>query len=88
MAYFNYKEVQLYYDIHEGEQAALMIHGWGIDHRYLVGCMEPVFKQTTKSYKRYYIDLPGMGKSVPGFVRNGDDIVEVLLAKSYVTRLF
>ena len=80
MAYFNYKDVQLYYDVYEGDQAVLMIHGWGIDHQYLVGCMEPVWGQTPSRYKRYYIDLPGMGNSIPGFVRNGDDIVEVLLA--------
>lgn len=30
------------------------------------GCFEPVFEDQTLCYKRIYIDLPGMGKSVAG----------------------
>ena len=38
---------------------------------------EPVFAQL-ENYKRYYIDLPGMGDSEHGEVKNSGDILELL----------
>ena len=57
-----------------------MIHGWGIDHHYFTGCMQPIFEKMAMPFKRYYVDLPGMGQSTSGTVKNADDIVEVLVA--------
>ena len=38
----------------------LIIHGWGISSHTMKGAFEPIFNRL-EGYKRYYIDLPGMG---------------------------
>ncbi len=81
MSYFTDPQYQseLYYEeMGEGEPF-LMIHGWEIDHRFLVDAMEPAFALSGRSFRRIYVDVPGMGVSKPGKVKNGDDIVEVLM---------
>lgn len=55
----------------------LIIHGWSLDRTAMIGILEPVFTGVP-GYKRYYIDLPGMGRSDRGDVRNSDDILELL----------
>lgn len=79
MPYYDYDNCNLYYEIQGEGSPVLLIHGWGIDHHYLTGCMEPVFHKYPNLFKRYYIDLPGMGKSTPGNIRHTNDIVALLL---------
>ena len=55
----------------------LIIHGWGIDRTTMQGAFEPVF-ESLGGYKRFYIDLPGMGMSEHGDVHNSDDILVLL----------
>ena len=55
----------------------LIIHGWGISKLTMKGAFEPIFCEV-EGYKRFYIDLPGMGASEPGDVKNSDDILELL----------
>ena len=55
----------------------LIIHGWGISKLTMKGAFEPVFSEVD-GYQRFYIDLPGMGDSEPGNVKNSDDILELL----------
>ena len=55
----------------------LVIHGWGISKITMKGAFEPVFSELG-GYKRYYIDLPGMGNSEHGNVRNSDDMLDVI----------
>lgn len=55
----------------------LIIHGWGISKLTMKGAFEPIFKEVP-GYRRYYIDLPGMGASEHGNVKNSDDILELL----------
>lgn len=62
--------------IGEGEPI-LFIHGWGLDKTVLQASFEPILRMGS-GYKRFYIDLPGMGKSEHGHVRNSDDILELL----------
>lgn len=74
-------EVQLHYEaIGEGKPVVLL-HGFGCDHRLMTGCMEPVFlKHPVPGYRRYYIDLPGMGLSkAPLIMATADEILEVLV---------
>ncbi len=81
MAYFTDPEYQtkLYYEeIGEGVPF-LLIHGWAIDHRFLIDALEPAFAMAGGSFRRIYVDVPGMGVSEPGKVKNGDGIVEVLM---------
>ena len=55
----------------------LIIHGWGISRLTMKGAFEPVFTEL-EGYRRYYIDLPGMGDSEHGDVRNSDDMLELI----------
>ena len=71
----------LYYEIVGEGIPILMLHGWGVDHRIMSGCMELVFTNTLYNFMRIYIDLPGMGKSkVSESIKNSDDILEIILA--------
>lgn len=79
MSEFKYNDTKLYYETYGEGMPILLIHGWGIDHCYLTGCMEPVFGTMKDEFKRFYVDLPGMGRSKEGSVHNTEDIVEVLL---------
>lgn len=57
----------------------LSIHGFGCDTRLMKGCMEPILQDTQK-YKRYYIDIPGMGKSTDDLqYASSDAILDVLV---------
>ena len=55
----------------------LIIHGWGISRITMKGAYEPVFTEL-EGYKRFYIDLPGMGNSAKGDVKDSDDMLEIL----------
>ena len=55
----------------------LIVHGWGISRITMKGAFEPVFSEL-EGYKRFYIDLPGMGNSGHGDVKNSDDMLEIL----------
>lgn len=58
----------------------IMLHGFGVDHRQLKGCMEPLFEKRT-GWKRIYIDLPGMGKSEgKEWIRSSDKILQLVSA--------
>jgi pimeloyl-ACP methyl ester carboxylesterase len=41
------------------------------------GAFEPVFTELD-GYKRFYIDLPGMGDSEHGDIKNSDDMLEII----------
>jgi len=59
----------------------IMVHGMGVDHRTMRGCMEPVFAGQSDEWRRVYFDLPGMGQT-PGadWIRDSDDIARFVLA--------
>ena len=65
------------YEVIGSGTPVLIIHGWGISKLTMKGAFEPVFTEL-EGYKRYYIDLPGMGDSEPGDVKNSDDILELI----------
>jgi pimeloyl-ACP methyl ester carboxylesterase len=57
----------------------LLLHGAGVDHRELLGTMEPVFAETA-GFRRVYPDLPGQGGTpAPQTIRSADDVLDVLL---------
>lgn len=59
------EDTQLHYEI-EGEGVPVfIIHGNNVDYRLMYGCLEPCFVKENK-YKRIYIDIPGLGESIPG----------------------
>lgn len=70
---------KLYYEVIGEGEPFLLVHGWAIDHKFLMNAMEPAFAMSGRSFKRIYVDVPGMGQSEPGLVKNGDGVVEVLI---------
>ena len=74
---------KLYYEVVGEGEPFLLVHGWAIDHKFLMNAMEPAFAMSGRSFKRIYVDVPGMGQSEPGLVKNGDGVVEVLTMPSF-----
>ncbi|MET1073644.1 MAG: alpha/beta hydrolase [Umezawaea sp.] len=57
----------------------LALHGWTLDHRVVLGCLEPVFAGLP-GYRRLYPDLPGMGLSpAPESIASSDDLLDAVL---------
>lgn len=79
MSEFTYNSTVIDYDIIGTGTPMLFLHGWGMDKRIMTGSFEPVFA-SQNNYRRIYIDIPGMGKSIAGNIVNSDDILAVLHA--------
>ncbi|WP_366592255.1 alpha/beta hydrolase [Bacillus subtilis] len=78
--YINIMNGSLYYEVIGKGTPILMIHGFGVDMTVMKGCMEPYFCNSSKSFKRIYIDLPGMGKSKNyDSITTADSILKLLL---------
>ncbi len=76
---YTYKETVLEYKVYGAGIPILFLHGWGMDYRIMKGCFEKVFEHSEMNYKRIYVDLPGMGRSVAGnSIHTSDDVLEVL----------
>jgi len=74
------KNIPIYYEEHGKGLPILCIHGYGVDHRLMTGCLEPIFNNLD-SYRRIYFDLPGLGKTpAPAWLKNADDMLDVLKA--------
>lgn len=72
-------DISINYEIIGEGKPIIMLHGYYVDHRLMMGCMEPVFTDK-KGYKRIYIDLPGMGKSESAeWINNSDDMLDVVI---------
>lgn len=83
----NLRVVRMFSDVIGEGIPLLAIHGWGVDHRLMSGCLEPVFERTPLQVRRHYIDLPGMGRS-PGsdLISGSDDMVAIL--ENYIDERF
>ena len=65
--------------IHGEGYPFLMLHGFEVDHRVVKGCMEPIFENKF-GYKRVYLDLPGMGKTIgESWIKNSDQMLDVVI---------
>lgn len=73
------KGVPVHYESRGSGRAVLMIHGFTLDRRSLLGCMEPVFARRA-GWRRIYFDLPGMGRTPgSGAIASADDMLDVVL---------
>ncbi len=71
--------LEIYYETYGEGTPVLMIHGFGIDHHVMTGCMEPIFRGRP-GYKRIYFDLPGMGKTkATGAIENSDQMLDAVI---------
>ena len=74
----NVGDIPVYYEEYGKGKAILCIHGRGVDHRLMTGCLEPVFTQI-QGYRRIYLDLPGMGNTPSAeWIHNPHDMLEVI----------
>lgn len=73
------KNISINYKIIGEGTPIIILHGYSVDHRLMSGCMEPLFN-TKDSYKRIYIDLPGMGKSESAeWIQNADIMLDIII---------
>lgn len=56
---------------------AVLVHGFEVDHRLMTGAFEPLFADRP-GWRRVYVDLPGMGRTVAPDVASTDDVFRVL----------
>lgn len=71
--------ISVFYEEYGQGRPIIMIHGYTIDHRMMVGCMEPILS-AIPGYKRIYLDLPGMGKTKgEDWITSSDKMLEVVL---------
>ncbi|MEZ7820741.1 MAG: alpha/beta hydrolase [Patescibacteria group bacterium] len=79
MEYIN-GDVKLNYEVLGEGTPVLLIHGFGCDMNIMKGCMEPVFKEV-KGFKRFYIDILGMGNSnAPINKADSSEILSILIS--------
>ncbi len=78
--FYSSDETQMFYETAGEGRSIVLLHGFGCDHRLMKGCMEPVFKRHA-GYKRFYIDLPGMGLSRGHFpTASADTVLDILVS--------
>jgi len=75
-------DLPIYYEEHGQGKAILCLHGFTEDHRSMLACLEPFFRNTfqgIEKYRRIYLDMPGMGKTpVRDWVKNADVMLDIL----------
>ncbi|MFI6423999.1 alpha/beta fold hydrolase [Promicromonospora sp. NPDC050880] len=82
MAYVEVDGVRVHYVEHgpppgAGVRTAVLVHGFPVDHRIMTSAFEPVFG-TRPGWRRLYVDLPGMGRTVAPDVASTDDVFRIL----------
>lgn len=62
----------------------LMIHGFAVDHKLMLGCMEGI--PGIENFRRIYIDLPGMGESkASDNIKSSNDVLDLII--SFIDRV-
>ena len=75
----NIENISINYEVIGSGKPIIIIHGSHVDHRLMMGCMEPLFKNRG-GYKRIYIDLPGMGKTKgEKWIINSDVMLNIVI---------
>lgn len=73
------KDITVHYETRGEGRPIVMLHGWGMDHRYMASDMEPLFRQR-EGWKRIYPDLPGHGMTLgKDWITNRDQELDVVL---------
>jgi pimeloyl-ACP methyl ester carboxylesterase len=71
--------IPVHYAQHGSGTPVLALHGAGVDHREIMGALEPLFVDRP-GYRRIYPDLPGMGRTpAPETIDSNDAVVDTLL---------
>lgn len=73
------RDINVYYEVYGEGRPLIAIHGFMPDHHLMTGCMEPIFKDRS-GWKRFYPDLPGMGKTPgPAWLTNSEQMLDVVI---------
>jgi pimeloyl-ACP methyl ester carboxylesterase len=73
------KGIEIHYEEVGRGKPIVMLHGFSLDHRVMVGCMEPVFSKRGW-WRRIYPDLPGMGKTRGAdWISNSEGMLDLVL---------
>lgn len=71
--------VSVYCESYGKGLSLIALHGFAPDHRLMKGCLEPVFRHR-KGWRRFYPDLPGMGKTKgEDWIVNSDQMLDIVL---------
>jgi pimeloyl-ACP methyl ester carboxylesterase len=74
------ENITIHYEMIGEGRPIIMLHGYPLDHRYMMHDMEPFFEQR-EGWKRIYPDLPGMGRTPgAGWITTQDQILDIVLA--------
>ena len=77
---FSYQGASIDYEIRGDGLPILFLHGFPGDRRSMLGCLEPVMDKRP-GFRRIYLDLPGLGRSLaPLSFASADGLLELLLA--------
>lgn len=72
--------VEIFYECKGSGFPLVMIHGYGLDHRVMTGCMEPILSHQSE-FQRIYFDLPGMGRTkAPDWIQTSEDMLELVIS--------
>ena len=81
------KDLSINYEATGNGLPFLALHGWGVDHRLMSGCLEPVFRKAALRCRRYYPDLPGMGATAGSpSIAGSDDMLSYV--EAFIDALF
>jgi pimeloyl-ACP methyl ester carboxylesterase len=73
------ENITIHYQSFGEGKPILILHGAPLDHRALLGCMEPLFKNRA-GWLRIYPDLPGMGRTKgANWITSAEQMLEVIL---------
>jgi len=74
------EKISLHYTSYGDGHPMILLHGFGLDHRLMTGCLEPLL-QPHGGWKRMCLDLPGMGKT-PGkeWLTSSDQMLDVVIS--------
>jgi pimeloyl-ACP methyl ester carboxylesterase len=79
--YRRINDLEIYCEIIGDGTPVVMVHGMGVDHRTMKGCIEPVFRDRDDRWQRIYFDLPGMGKTAGvDWITDSDGMLAFVLA--------
>jgi len=70
---------QIHADIRGTGEPIVILHGLSLDARSMEAWLEPVFDGGSHSYKRIYLDMPGMGRSPVGrYIDSSDKMLDAV----------
>jgi pimeloyl-ACP methyl ester carboxylesterase len=73
------RDLEIHYEDIGSGRPVIMLHGFGLDHRVMLGCMEPILKRR-EGWRRIYPDLPGMGGTeARDWIADSDGMLDVVL---------